>query len=71
MSVDLLLRIHYRTRPVLSSFDLPDLRAVPRQVSVESEARRDFYLYADSWWKSFTSGSSELRKRCQEILIVA
>lgn len=33
------------------------------QVSVRSEARRDFYLYADAWWKDYTSVSKELHKR--------
>lgn len=33
------------------------------QASVRSEARRDFYLYANSWWKDFTSASKDLSKR--------
>ncbi|CAM9179575.1 unnamed protein product, partial [Laminaria digitata] len=36
-------------------------------VSVRSEARRDFYLYADTWWKGFTSASRDLRKRSVKI----
>ncbi|CAM9681247.1 unnamed protein product [Ascophyllum nodosum] len=38
-------------------------RALTLQASVRSEERRDFYLYADAWWKSFTSVSKTLRKR--------
>lgn len=34
------------------------------QASVRSEARRDFYLYANAWWKGFSSTSKVLSKRC-------
>ncbi|CAM9697417.1 unnamed protein product [Pylaiella littoralis] len=37
------------------------------QVSVRSEARRDFYLYANAWWKDFTSTSKDLSKRSVKI----
>ncbi|CAM9246176.1 unnamed protein product, partial [Ectocarpus sp. 6 AP-2014] len=37
------------------------------QASVRSEARRDFYLYANAWWKGFSSTSKVLSKRSVKI----
>eukprot|EP00903_Cladosiphon_okamuranus_P009829 g9342.t1 len=43
-------------------------RVMDLQVSVRSEARRDFYLYANAWWKGFTSTSKDLSKRFVSLL---
>eukprot|EP00752_Nemacystus_decipiens_P004496 g4105.t1 len=64
------LQLEVVAPPEVSSFPFraSDVkRVMDLQVSVRSEARRDFYLYANSWWKAFTSTSKDLSKRSVKI----
>ncbi|CAM9319214.1 unnamed protein product, partial [Hapterophycus canaliculatus] len=64
------LRLEVVAPPSVSRFPFKAddvVRIMDLQVSVRSEARRDFYLYANEWWKGFSSASKELSKRSIKI----
>ncbi|CAM9227937.1 unnamed protein product, partial [Ectocarpus sp. 8 AP-2014] len=68
------LRLEVVAPPEVSAFPfkaddvtrIMDFQASKR-ASVRSEARRDFYLYANAWWKGFSSTSKVLSKRSVKI----
>ncbi|CBN74807.1 conserved unknown protein [Ectocarpus siliculosus] len=64
------LRLEVVAPPEVSAFPFKAddvTRIMDFQASVRSEARRDFYLYANAWWKGFSSTSKVLSKRSVKI----